>query len=174
MPIEIVGILRRFLRFLLRLHHLTGNECIAAERLAYDVTTAFVLTHHFGNDILRPLEGRLHISHLTFHKPLGSLFGIRLPLHEQKSGQRLQTLFLRHGSPRPALGAEGQVDILQLRSVPAVINAFLQLGSHLLLFGNGLDDGFLPLDQFLQFVVHIGNAGDLYLVESSCAFFSIS
>ena len=58
-----------------------------------------------------------------------------------------------------------QVDVLQLRGVPAVADAPLQFGRELLLLGDGLEDRRLALLQLLELRVEFADACDLHLVE---------
>ena len=93
---------------------------------------------------------------------------------EEQLGQGLQTLLTCHlGTGAPAW-LIGQVDVLECRGVPGRVNAPGQFVGHLLLFGNGLDDGLFALGYFLQLFRTIADGSNLYLVQSARALLAIT
>ena len=73
-----------------------------------------------------------------------------------------------------ALGFIGEVDILELGGIPALVDALLQLGRHLALFGDGAHNGLLALLYLKQLFVTVADGGYLNLVESTGALLAIA
>ena len=105
---------------------------------------------------------------------MGGTFGVLLALHHQDGCQRLKSLFASHLRTRAALGLVWQIDVLERCRVPTVVNAFLQVGRHLLQFRNGLDDGGLSLGYLLQLLQPVADGRNLYLVQSPCPLLAVT
>ena len=95
----------------------------------------------------------------------GGSLRVALTLLQQNRGQRLQALLAGYLGARAALGAERQVDVLQLRRLPRLVDALLQLWRQLLLLSDGLQDGLLALGQFAQLVELLADGRNLHLVQ---------
>ena len=168
-PVEVVAVLLSLVAVFLCLHDLRLDECLMTEGGAHLVTRTFVLAHLFGNDVLSTAEGCADVGGRTadHDKTLGGAFGVGFALHQQQLCQWLQSLFACYLCPCSALGLVRQVDILQRRCFPAVVNTFLQFGCHLAQFRDGFHDGRLALGNFLQLFQSIGNGRNLYFVQSA-------
>ena len=88
--------------------------------------------------------------------------------------QGFEALFASHLCTRAAFGLEWQVDVLQCRQVPAVVNALLEFGSHLFLFRNGLDNGILALGNLLKSFVAVADGRNLHFIQSPRSFLTIA
>ena len=166
-PFEVVAELLCLVGVLLCLYHLTYNKSIPTELLAHDVAAFFIFGQLFGNDVLSTLECHLHVLYIASHKIHGCLLRIRCGVGEQHLCQWLQTLFTGHLSTCAPLGAVGQIDVLQFRRVPTLVNALLKFGCQLAKFGDGLEDCFLAFGYFLEFLVKVADLRYLHLIESS-------
>ena len=99
---------------------------------------------------------------------------MRLALHEKERGERFEAALTSHLCPRAALGFIGEIEILELRGIPAVGDARGELRRELLLLGDGLGDGLLALLYILEAVVLLGNGRYLDLVEGAGALLAVA
>ena len=99
---------------------------------------------------------------------------MRLALEHQYGGERFESFLAGCFRACFPLGFVGQVDIFENGAVPRFFNALLQLRSHLPLFLNGVDDGFLPLGCFVQLFVMGLDGFYLYFIQSACHFFTVA
>ena len=76
-------------------------------------------------------------------------------------------MFSSHLCSGTTLGLIWQIDVLQLRRIPTVVDALLQLGRHLLQVGDGLGHRLLTFLYLFQLVVTVADGGYLHLVEST-------
>ena len=97
-----------------------------------------------------------------------------LPLEHEQCGKWFQSLFPCHLGTGASFGSIGQVDILQCGGLPAVVDAFLQLSSHLPLFGDGLDNRLLALRNLLQSRQPVADGSNLYLVKTTRPFLTVA
>ena len=180
-PVEVIAELlgSQFLGFaqgLRTLHTLRGDDGIELEIASDGIARLFVLGHHLGNDVLRPLEGFVGIGHAFFGIDVLCTFELDIPLRgrallevtglrQQELCQRLQALFACHHGTCPALWLIGQIDILELGGIPAVVDAMMEgIGQFALLFDCG-KYGNLALLQFTQFLVLVVDGSNLHFVE---------
>ena len=173
-PVEVVGIFRSLVGIGFRLDDLRGDESRATEAASDTLARALVLAHHLSNDVLCALQRGLGIGDVAFDKAAGRSLGVRLALLQQQQCQRLQPLLAGHLRTCPALRLVGQIDVLQLRGIPARRDALFQLGRQLLLLGDGLRDGLLALLDLLQAVVLFADGSNLHLVQRPRAFLSVA
>ena len=173
-PVKVVAEFLCFVRILFSLHHFRGDDCRPAESSAHLLARAFVLADLFGNDVLGTFEGGSDVRNIAHNKALGGAFGIAFALLQQDDGQRLQAHFAGYLGSCAALGTIGQVDVLQRGCLPRIVDALLEFGCHLTLFGDGLHDGLLALLQFLQSFVLVADGAYLYLVEPSRALLAVA
>ena len=174
-PVEIVAVLLGLVRVLLGLDHLRGDDGRAAEGATHLLARAFVLADHLGNDVLSPTEsGFGRGDGIATNKTLSGSLGVALTLLEQDLGQRLQALLAGHLGTGAALGAERQVDVLQLGGIPRLVDALLQLGRQLVLLADGLQDGLLAAGQLAQLVELLADGGYLHFVEAAGALLAVA
>ena len=137
-PIKIVAVFGSLFAVGLCLDNLRGDAGCATEGATHLLATPLVLTHLFGNDVLSTLDGRCDIGHITRHKAAGCRFRVAFPLKQENLCQRLQSLFASHLGSCAAAGFEGQIDILELGSVPTIVDTLFEFWRQLVLFANSL------------------------------------
>ena len=163
--VEVVGKLLCLVRLGHFLDDLRADHGLAAVGRTHGVARLLVFAHSLGDDVLGASQCCLHVGHVALDEALCRLSGVGLALQQEDRGQRFQSLLPRHLRPGAPPWLEGQVDVLQLRGVPAVADAPLQFGRELLLLGDGLEDRRLALLQLLELRVEFADACDLHLVE---------
>ena len=131
------------------------------------LTAAFVFADCLGDDILCPFQSRLSVLNITFDKALCGTLRVPFALSHQDLSQRFKPLFSSHLCSGTTLGLIWQIDVLQLRRIPTVVDALLQLGRHLLQVGDGLGHRLLTFLYLFQLVVTVADGGNLHLVEST-------
>lgn len=163
--VEVVGKLLCLVRLGHFLDDLRADHGLAAVGRTHGVARLLVFAHSLGDDVLGASQRCLHVGHVALDEALCRLSGVGLALQQEDRGQRFQSLLPRHLRPGAPPRLEGQVDVLQLRGVPAVADAPLQFGRELFLLGDGLEDRRLALLQLLELRVEFADACDLHLVE---------
>ena len=172
-PVEVVAVFRSLVAVGLRLHHLRGDDGRTAEEASDLLAALLVLADCLGDDILCATQA-VRDGQTVSHEGACCLFRVAGALSHQYLRQRLQSLFAGHLCPGSASWLVGQVDVLQFRGIPAIVDALLQFGRHLLLTGYGLDDGLLTLADLFQPFVLVADGCYLYLVQSARAFLAIA
>ena len=174
LPVEVVTVFGGAVVVGLRLHHLRHYHSLPTELSSHLLTRTFVLAHLLGYDVLSALQGLSGRIHTITHKPQGSLLGVAFALLPQYLCQRLQAQLSRHLCTGAAFRTEGQVDILQLGSLPTVGDTPFQLRGHLAQFGNGLHHRFLALGYFLEPFQLFTHGCYLHLIHASRAFLTVA
>ena len=173
-PVEIVRIFRSLIGVLFCFHHLGADECIAAERLSHLIAATLILTDLFGDDVLGSLQCHFHILNVAFHEAFSGFSRVWLTLHHEDGAQWFQSLLSCHLCPCTPFRFVGQVDVLQFRSIPAVVDTLLQFRCHFVKFRDSLDHGLLTFGDFRQLFAEGTDLSNLHLVESASAFLSVS
>ena len=152
LPIEIVAVFLCLVAVLLGFYNLRLYEGLPTEGATHQIARTLVFADLFGNNILSSLQSVFDVGGGTasYHKALGGTLGVWFTLHEQDGGQWLKSLFTSHLCTSATFGFIGQIDVFQYGAVPTAVDALLQVGRHLLLFSNCLDDGLLALSNLLQ------------------------
>ena len=135
---------------------------------------ALIFAHLLGNDVLGAFQGRLHILHVALDEALRQLFGVALALQADGEGQRLQALFACDLCAGAAPWLVRQVEILELRGVPASVDALSEFVGELTLRLDSLQDGVFSLLQLLQFSIEIADGRHLHLIEVACGLFAVT
>ncbi len=123
------------------------------EERAHPGAGLFVFVHPFGDDVPGPGEGLLRGGDPLFRIDEGGGLGERverLLLGEDAPGEGLQPLLPGHGRPRPALGAEGEVDVLEDGEGCGGGDLAPQFVGEELALGERLEDRLAPLVQFRE------------------------
>ena len=102
------------------------------------------------------------------------MLGVAFPLEKENFGEGLEALLAGYLGPGAALGLVREVDILEFGGSPAVGDALLQFRCQFVKIGDGLENRFLTLLDFLEPFVLGTDGCYLYLIESACPFFAIS
>ena len=102
------------------------------------------------------------------------MFWIAFALKHENLGQWFQALFASHLGTCSPFGFEGQIDILQLRCIPAGVDSFLQFGGHFPQIVDGLNDRLLTFLYLVELVVSVADTSNLNLVESTRTFLPVS
>ena len=104
----------------------------------------------------------------------GSLFRVALTLEHKDFSQWLQPLFTSYLGAGAATGFVGKIEVLEHGGIPAIVDAALQFGSHLLLLGDGLNDGLLAFGNILQPLALVADSSYLNLVETASALLAVT
>ena len=175
LPVEIVGEFGSLVSVGLGLDDLGGDDGLTAEGTPELLAAALVLADGLGDDVLSAFEGDGDGGDGGGDdEALGCSLWVALSLKEENMGQWLKTLFPGHLGTCAPLGLVGEIDILQFVGIPAVGNALLQFGRHLVEVGDGLCDGLFPFLYFLQSLVVVADGGNQHLVESAGALLTVA
>ena len=173
-PLEVVAVFLCLVSFFLGFDDFRLDEGLATESATHLIARALVFADLLGNDVLSTLQGHSNVRNVAHDKALGGTLGVWLTLHQQDGGQWFKPLFTGYLCTGSALGFVGQIDIFQCGAVPTVVDALLQLGRHLILLADGLDDGLLTLGNLLQLCQTIADSRNLNLVQSPSALLAIA
>ena len=165
--VEVVAVFLRTFLFRLRLHHLRRDDRLALKHSAHGTSDLFVLIDGFGYDIFGTLQGIRRRLYVTLDEAFRLTLRVVLALQEDKLCQRFQSLLTSDVRLRASFGLVRQIDVLQLRHIPALVNASAQLVSHLSEVLNSGYDGLLALLDVHQLLPHQGDVRHLHLVQSS-------
>ena len=161
--IEVVGILGAGL--LVPLDDPRADDPFAGEDPPQGGPGPLLLGDAFGNDVARPGDRLTDVRNLGRDEPSRLALQIACLLRLQQVGQRLQPPFAGDRGPRAAPGPVGQVEILELRGVPARFDPPAQFGGQRPLRLDRCEDGRPPRFEFGQPVELLPDGGHLHLVE---------
>ena len=128
----------------------------------------FVFIHPFGDDVPGPGKGLLRGGDPLLRIDEGGGLGKRverLRLGEDAPGEGLQPLLPGHGCPCAALGAEGEVDILEDGEGSRGVDFAPQFIGEELALGERLEDRLAPLVEFRELGEAVADRHDRDLVE---------
>ena len=161
--VEIVGIFGSF--GLLALHDLRVHDALAGEGAAQAVAGLFVLRDAFGDDVARPGEGVFGGRYFGRDVTPGLLCRVAGPLCHDEVGERFQPPFAGHGGAGAAFGLVGQVEVLQLHRVPALLDAPAELRSQFPLLFDGREYGLAAGFEFGEAFQLLLDGAHLHFVE---------
>ena len=161
--IEIVTIVLGFGIVLLALDHVRGDGTPAGVEVAQVRAHRLAVGHHLGDDVACASEGLLLLALrvVEFHIP-------------ELEGQRLVSLFARHGSTGLALGPVRKIEILHGLRIHLVLNGFAKLRRELALLLDAGEDGALALLQLRETDPVVAHGSHLHLVEGPRALLSVA
>ena len=127
-----------------------------------------------GDDVAGALEGFLDARHLPFHVLAGFVFRAGGLASPEEIGQRLQASCDSHRRARLALGAERQVQVLELGAAGAVFDLLLQGRGELFLLLDGLEDGCLALFHLFEDLGPVLDLGHVDVVQAAGALLAVA
>jgi len=160
-------------RLLLVSRHPRGEDPLLGGEAADKGPGGGVVGEALGEDVAGPLQGGGRVGHplLRVDEGEGGLLRGLLRgaapqlLEEDQLGKGLKAPLLGDGRLGAALGLVGEVEVLQQGLLPAGLDPGGQLGGELTLFGDGGEDGLLPLGQLGVVGEEVGQVADLHLVQ---------
>ena len=165
-PVEVVQVPVPFL--LLARDHLRLEDGFVRKERPHPGTGLFVFVHPFGDDVPGSGQGLFRCGDPLFRIDEGRGFGERVEhlfLGEDALGKGFQTLLPGRGCPRPTLGTEGEVDVLEDgEGFRGSDPAFQLIGEEFALCER-FEDRLSPFVQLRELCQSVADCGDLDLVE---------
>ena len=146
------------------------EDGLRREELPHPGAGLFVFVHPFGDDVPRPGERLLRRGHPLFRIDEGGRRRERVErlfLGENLLCERFQPLLPGDGRPRPPLGTEGEVEVLEDGEGFGGGDFRRQLVGEESALRERFEDRLAPFVQFGELGEAVADIGDLHLVEGS-------
>ena len=166
LPVEVVLVPVPFL--LLAGDHLRLEDGFVRKEGPHPGTGLFVFVHPFGDDVPGSGQGLFRRDDPLFGIDEGQGLGERVEhlfLGEEALGKRFQTLLAGRGCPRPTLGTEGEVDVLEDGEGFRGSDPAFQLIGEKFALRERFENRLPPFVQLRELGQPVADRGDLDLVE---------